>query len=140
MDHHRRTNPTERDDIGTISGRSHWLTAPLWSGDLGSFHAPSLSDGEWGVAYPMAQIDSWVDECRAALAQAERLSAQLGRLCGEQILGLGELSARIARLRAAVETLDAMRGLDLTAPSGTQLPPEWMKPARSPWCPPDGSA
>lgn len=90
------------------------------------------------MAYRMADIDSWIDECRAALAQAERLSAQLERLHAGNSLRLGELTARIANLRAAIEALDAMR--TLAAPSRPQqIHPDWINPpGPSPWCAPEG--
>lgn len=85
----------------------------------------------------MSDIDTWIGECRLALAQAERLSAQLARLPGGAALRLGELTIRIANLRAAIEALDAMR--DLTTVPPKQLHPNWINPpGPSPWCAPEG--
>lgn len=88
----------------------------------------------------MSDIDSWIGECRAALAQAERLSAQLGRLRGGEALRLGELTVRIANLRAAIEALDAMNALT-APPRPRQIHPDWINPpGPSPWCAPEGEA
>jgi hypothetical protein len=85
----------------------------------------------------MSDLDQWITECRGALAQAERLAAQLARLQGREALRLGKLQGRIANLRAAIEALDAMRALGVT--EAVPDYPRWMSPANcSPWCAPDG--
>ena len=84
----------------------------------------------------MRNFDDWLGECRAALSQAERLSAQLARSGGGEALRLGDLRFRIANLRAAIEALDALR---TTGPASetAAIHPDWRKFAsRSPWCEP----
>lgn len=81
----------------------------------------------------MSEMDDWVGECRAALAQAERLAVQLGRIDGGTAMQLDVFARRIATLRAAIEALEASCGL-AAPPEPTTLTPKWMLSAGSPWC------
>ena len=101
---------------------------------------PGYSVIRRGVAYDMSEIRDWVSECRAALAQAERLAAQLRRLEGGTAMQLDVLARRIATLRAAIDSLDALSAPDAPA-EATILSPKWMFSAGSPWCgPPERDA
>lgn len=84
----------------------------------------------------MSDIGKWLSECRAALAQAERLSAGLSRLGGSEQLQLAKLRRRIADLRSAIDTLDALRAA-IGDPGPAESHPEWMGICDpTPWCAP----